>query len=271
MSNKSSGSRGSPGHDGRLHTQILAVVLWLIPLGVMAALPAALFLLDVPLGHLPRYLLACLFLALALSRFLNLTCRLWQKTGSFWGRKEFHPAICFHPERTWPGRLGGLVFWGGLATAVWWFLPPLGEVNLWSAREEAVGLAARLDNLRPGDREGLQKEEARRLALKKNFPELAWFLKHAEDNWARRTDEAIADLTARVGRVQKEIHALWREKQYAEMRMAVDRLWVKFHEEAESLGEGEALNNFCNWYRTAGLLKDRAGKPVPGPGTGERP
>lgn len=161
-----------PAHP--IATGFFAAVLWLAVLGVVVALPALMLSLHVPSAHLPRYALAGVLAGVGVGR------------------------LFFHPARSWGPPLRNLVLGAGLAVVAWAFLPPVDEVNLWSAWFEADRLADQVERLRIGDRDGFERERERRAALTKGFPELRRRLEAAEDAWTNKTNHAIALLTNRV-------------------------------------------------------------------------
>jgi hypothetical protein len=220
-------------HSNPSPTSPLAAFLGLVLLGVLLAFPGMLLFLDVPWTHLGRYALAGVLLALGLACSWNLT---WQPAPQ--------PILGFRP-RSRPVRLGGLALGLGLAAAVWLFLPPFQDVALWSAWAEAEALADQVDELRPGDRDGFDREKARRESLKKGFPELGWLLTRAEDAWTERTNEAIAELDARIEAARKEVDALLGQKKYAEIGALGERIWNELHEEAAGLGRLDVLKDRC--------------------------
>jgi hypothetical protein len=247
----------------RLTSRPTAVLLGFVLLGVAAAFPLVMRGLDVPWTHVLRYTLTGILVAVALGRLFNLTCVFWQEPNPPRGDREFLPAVTFHPEGTWPWRLASFVWFLVLAAAAFLFVPPFGDVNLESAWGEAKVLAAHLDAVRPGDRAGLKREEARRESLKKGFPELAWRLRDAENAWTARTNEAIAALTARVKKAQDELHRLWEQDRYDDLAVSTERLWKEFQEEAAGLEQDSDLRNFCDYYRTVVLLGKRGSKANP--------
>jgi hypothetical protein len=214
----------------------VAAFVWLSLLALAIGLPVLLLRLDVPAGHLVRYVPAAALLALGLGR------------------------LCFHPARTWGAPLRDFLGCTALAAAAWLFLPPVGDVNLWAAWQEADAQVARVRALRIGDQAGFDRDKERRAELKRGFPELAWRLERAEDRWTEQTERAIAYLTLRVKGARDELNELWRRDNYEAIDAVCRRVWTDFHEEAKGLGQEAALRDLCDYYRGVVLLAKHASK-----------